>query len=102
MKKIVYIFLILLILFVIVIQFFRPPINNQPVTGDDFFSQLTDTPASIKDILKKSCYDCHSDQTYYPWYGNIAPVSWMLNKHIVEGKEELNFSDWGTMSIRKK
>ncbi|RIW14124.1 cytochrome C [Algoriphagus lacus] len=48
----------------------------------------------ISGILKTSCYDCHSNETQYPWYSNVAPVSWLVSKDVREAREELNFSTW--------
>ena len=53
-------------------------------------------------MLKTSCYDCHSSESKYPWYSNVAPVSWWVKDHINEGREELNFSEWGTFSDKRK
>ncbi len=58
--------------------------------------------AEIAGMVKTSCYDCHSYETRYPWYSNIAPVSWMLNHHIQEGREHVNFSIWGDYSSRRQ
>jgi hypothetical protein len=52
--------------------------------------------------LKRSCNDCHSNETVYPWYSNISPFSWLLAEHIEEGRRELNFSVWTTYSAKKK
>lgn len=73
-----------------------PDINMQ----NDFIG-MTNPPENVKTILKNACYDCHSYETKYPWYAEIAPVSWMLKKHINEGREEMNFSLWGTYSAKK-
>ena len=59
-------------------------------------------PDSVLLILKTSCYDCHSNNTTYPWYSKIQPVSWWLNDHISEGKRELNFDEFGSYSIRRQ
>ena len=53
-------------------------------------------------LLVASCYDCHSNTTYYPWYANLQPVGWILNRHIQKGKIELNFSDFGSYSSRRQ
>ena len=82
--------LVLLILLV-GIQFF--PTNN---------NQNKDIPKAVEDNLKKSCYDCHSNYTQYPWYNKIQPISWFLEKHIKEGKAELNFNEFGNLSTRRK
>jgi hypothetical protein len=51
-------------------------------------------PAEIVSMLKSACYDCHSDETKWPWYARVAPVSWWLVDHVNEGRAELTFSDW--------
>ena len=58
---------------------------------------VNNVPNSIKNTLQTSCYDCHSNNTYYPWYNKVQPVAWILESHIEEGKAELNFSDWNTL-----
>lgn len=88
MKKIL---TVLLVAFII-IQFF--PIdktNPAPTPGMDFLKIKT-VPEDVAKIINNSCYDCHSNETKYPWYSNIAPVSWFLKNHIDEGRKELNFS----------
>jgi len=59
-------------------------------------------PDSVEQILKTSCYDCHSNHTFYPWYAKIQPVSLWLADHIKEGKAELNFSEFGSYSLRRQ
>lgn len=93
--------LIVLIGSLIVIQFFRPERNLGPSPGSDMLAQL-DPPEELVQILQNSCYDCHSNQTEYPWYSQIAPASWVLDKHIREGKEQVNFSTFGTLEQRAK
>ncbi len=92
---------ILLIAFVIM-QFIRPDKNE--TTGDHLALFLTETnpPQEVREILKSSCYDCHSNQTEYPWYNAIAPVSYWIADHIDHGKGELNFSEWDSYGPRKK
>ena len=74
----------------IAIQFFRPALNksNQVFVTD--ISKIVTTSDSIKAILKNACYDCHSNNTNYPWYSNIQPVGWLMVKHTRKGKDELN------------
>lgn len=93
--------LFMLIGALIVIQFFRPERNHEPSTGSDMLVQL-DPPEDLVRILQNSCYDCHSNQTRYPWYSYVSPVSWVLDRHIREGKEEVNFSTYGTLEKREK
>ncbi len=98
LKKILKILLVILVL----IQFYRPEKNiSSEITTTDF---LVTTKASedIVSIFKTSCYDCHSNNTSYPWYAEVAPVSWWIAHHIDEAKEELNFSEWSTFSEKKK
>ena len=59
-------------------------------------------PAKIKNRLQVSCYDCHSNNTDYPWYSKIQPSAWYLEDHIQEGKDELNFNEWAEYSDRRK
>ncbi|MDG1477013.1 MAG: heme-binding domain-containing protein [Vicingaceae bacterium] len=91
-----------IILLLVGIQLIR---TNDAVTAyeasEDFIVQ-SGAPEDIQNILKTSCYDCHSNFTNIPWYGEIAPVSWYINDHINEGREELNFSVWGTYPLKKK
>ncbi len=91
-KKIFFGILILLI----VIQFFRIDKTNPKVIPSEEFFTVNAAPENIKQITKNACYDCHSNETKYPWYANVAPISWMLANHRNEGREHLNFSTWAT------
>ena len=91
-----------LLVALIVIQFIHPAKNiNTAVTADDF-NTIYPIPDSVNKILQKACYDCHSNNTRYPWYNNIQPVAWWLNDHINEGKRELNFSEYGKRPMAKR
>lgn len=92
-----------LLIVLIALQFFQPE-KNQTEDADyvALFETETKAPKELKEVLKTACYDCHSDNTVYPWYANIAPVSYWLDEHIEHGKEELNFSDWANYSAKKK
>lgn len=82
------------------IQFFPVPINqSDEILKTDFF-QIVEAPLNIQQVVKASCYDCHSNNTNYPWYGRVRPFAWFLQKHIREGKEDLNFSDFQDYSGR--
>ena len=59
-------------------------------------------PENVQAILKRSCFDCHSNHTTFPWYSNIAPVSWFTKYHVEEGREHLNFSTWEKYDDEKK
>jgi len=85
------------------IQFIQPARDNddaQALSTD--ISRIYSVPLNAQSILKASCYDCHSNYTSYPWYSYVQPVGWILEKHIRDGKEELNFSDFGTFSVRRQ
>ena len=84
------------------IQFIRPDSNNDNRVMVTDFVKTYEVPAQISSILRRTCYDCHSNNTEYPWYASIQPMGWLLNKHIKEGKKKLNFSEFGTYSERKQ
>lgn len=86
----------------VIIQFFRIDKSNPQSNPQDDILIVENVPNDIGMILKTSCYDCHSNATTYPWYSNIAPVSWWLKHHVDEGREELNFSVWATYSAKRK
>ena len=86
----------------IAIQFFKPAKNKS--VGDnpaDLLIQFN-VPEKVAGILKTSCYDCHSNNTRYPWYTKVQPMGWLLSKHIREGKEAVNFNEFGTFSKRRQ
>jgi hypothetical protein len=80
----------------IVLQFIPINRNNPPVEAD------LKAPEKVKLVLKKSCYDCHSNETHYPLYSYVFPASLYLAHHVEEGREELNFSNWEALSNSKK
>lgn len=51
-------------------------------------------------LAQRACFDCHSNETVWPWYSTVAPASWLLARHVTEGRENMNFSDWGEYSVR--
>lgn len=60
------------------------------------------TPVEVREVLETSCYDCHSNLTRWPWYSRVAPVSWLIGRDVTEGRDELNFSEWGDYSARRQ
>lgn len=89
MRKKIFIGIVLLL---VVIQFIRPARNvSQGTTANDISKAYT-VPPAVDSIMQRSCNDCHSNNTHYPWYANIQPVGWWLQMHVNDGKEELNFS----------
>ena len=101
MKSFKIILLILLIVFV-GIQFIPTKRNQSEGVPTTDFMIVNTVPQNISSTIKTSCYDCHSNNTYYPWYNKIQPVAWFLESHIDEGKAELNFSEWENYSERRK
>ena len=70
--------------------------DNPPAEGE------ISAPPAVQALLKRSCYDCHSNQTRWPWYARIAPVSWLVAHDVHEGREHLNFSTWGRYSADER
>lgn len=97
MKKVLN-FLYWFLIAVAVIQFIPVDRANPPVSRSENFIPLMHTPHEVSSVLKTACYDCHSNETVYPDYAYVAPVSWSLRHHVSEGREHLNFSVWGTYS----
>ena len=94
-------FWILLILF-IAIQFYRPARNKATRPFANAIENKYPMPEEVKNILKASCNDCHSNNTVYPWYAEIQPVRWWLDGHITDGKRGLNFDEYLSYPIRKQ
>lgn len=80
------------------LQLFRPNLSNPPVNPAEDLQQTANPPAAVMTALRTSCYDCHSNETQYPWYSQVAPVSWMVANNVREGREKLNFSTFGRLS----
>lgn len=78
---------------IVVIQFIRPNFTNPKV--DEQIALKADE--QVMNVLKKACYDCHSDETRYPLYSTISPISWLIVGHVSEGREALNFSQWSNI-----
>ncbi len=88
--------LIILIVILVAIQFIPVDKTNPTVTAE------LDAPMEVLSVFKRSCYDCHSNETVWPWYSNIAPVSWLVAADVNEAREHLNFSEWGNLSRKDK
>jgi hypothetical protein len=97
-----YLILGLILAVVLLMQFIRPEKNLGEIETQEDFLQASGVPDTLARIFLNSCYDCHSNNTRYPWYGNIAPASWIMGRHIREGKAHLNFSSWGIMDKAQK
>ncbi|MFC7356967.1 heme-binding domain-containing protein [Jejudonia soesokkakensis] len=102
MKKIIKAILVLALIAFVVMQFIRPEKNNGGYESVMIFEKETKPSIETASILKETCYDCHSDQTRYPWYAEIAPVSYWLDEHIQNGKKHFNVSEWDNYSPKRK
>lgn len=102
MKKALKIVALVLFIGFIVIQFIRPDFQNPPVNQAETLFAATAVPENVQAILNRSCKDCHSNETTYPWYSKIQPSAWFLAGHIADGRRELNFSVWKTYEPRRQ
>ena len=84
------------------IQFIPTERNQSYTVPETDFMLVHNVPETIQKKLQVSCYDCHSNNTQYPWYNKIQPAAWFLEDHIKEGKAELNFNEWDSLSSRRK
>lgn len=89
---------LLLLLVAIAIQFVPVNRTNPAVDPNQDYLKVSAAPAEVARLLKASCYDCHSNESKYPWYAYVAPVSFLTQNHIQEGRSKVNFSTWGTSS----
>ena len=97
MIKKIFIFLLFAL---VVIQFIRPKKNKAEGPQPNYIGNNFAIPEDVKSILAKACNDCHSNNTNYPWYSNFQPVLWWLDKHIKDGKKELNYDEYTSRSLR--
>jgi heme-binding protein len=99
MKRAFYI----LLLIIIVVQFFQPELPEVSLSNpNDLIASNKEIPAEIQDILRNSCYDCHSNETEYPWYSYVSPVSFLISRDTRVGRTELNFSNWEELNKIEK
>jgi hypothetical protein len=96
-----WLFVVLLVV-VIGMQFVRPSRANPPIEASKTVDATGKVPADVQAILARSCNDCHSHATKWPWYTNIAPISWSIADHVEDGRKELNFSLWGDYKTRRQ
>lgn len=83
-------------------QFVRPARTNPPVDESRVIGAHLSVTPEVAAILDRSCNDCHSNLTRWPWYSNFAPVSWFVIDHVNEGRSEMNFSDWAQYPTRQQ
>ena len=94
--------LLVIVIVLVGLQFFRPDRNIESQPSSSEISGVVSIPDPVKVILQNACYDCHSNNTKYPWYANIQPTGWWLAGHIKEAKGDLNFSEFGGYEQRKQ
>jgi len=97
-KKLILVFVII----IGVIQFFQIDKENPPVDQSKDFIAMTNPSIEVTNILKTSCYDCHSHETKYPWYTYASPLSWWIKYHINDGRKHFNFSTWADYDAKKQ
>jgi hypothetical protein len=97
-KKILFISVILFI----ALQFIRPVHNKKGQVQPTDISKVITIPDTVQILLKNACYDCHSNNTDYPWYSNVQPMGWLMAYHIKQAKSQLNFSEFGSYSQRRQ
>jgi hypothetical protein len=102
MKKTLKRIVLILIIVFVGIQFIPTKLNESKEVYEKDFINTYEVPLEISKKLEISCYDCHSNNTNYPWYNKIQPIPWFLEEHINEGKSELNFNEFGDYSERKQ
>ena len=95
-KRVLKIGALALPILLLVVQLIPVDRTNPPGEGE------IGTPPQVAAILQRACYDCHSNQTVWPWYSKIAPVSWLIARDVHEGRKELNFSVWSSYSDKRK
>jgi len=102
MKKFLKTLTLVLLIVLVAIQFFPTERNESDIVPKTDFLLVNKPPKEIAVILQGTCYDCHSNNTSYPWYNKIQPAAWFLEDHVKEGKAELNFNEWDDLSDRRK
>lgn len=98
MKSILFKIILFVLAIFIVIQFFGVNKSVPEIEPSVDFLNIHQPPVNVESIFRSACYDCHSYETTYPWYSNIQPVAWWLQRHIDEGREEMNLSRWDEYS----
>lgn len=95
------ILLILLATFAVA-QFIRPDTRLPSTDPTRGIIAIAQPDEEVAGLLRAACYDCHSNETQYPWYDRITPVNWWVQHHVNEGREESNLSEWATMSEKHR
>jgi Haem-binding domain len=93
---------IIVVVLLVVIQAIRPARTNPEVDESKTISAAATVTSDVSAILQRACDDCHSNKTTWPWYSEIAPVSWLLVDDVNDGRKDLSLSEWGTYDTQKK
>ncbi len=93
--------LLVLVALLVVAQVFRPARTNPTIDPKNEIFASVAVPPDVAWILARSCNDCHSNRTVWPWYSNVAPISWLVAYDVNHGRSTLNFSEWGTRNPEK-
>jgi hypothetical protein len=102
MKKILWRLALIIIALIVLIQLYRPErYTTTEITSDDV-TKVLNVPDNVQNVIKRSCYDCHSNHTRWPWYSGVAPVSWFVISDVSRGRAKMNFSEWGKYSKTKQ
>jgi hypothetical protein len=102
MKRALKIIVVVLFIGFVVIQFIRPDMTNPPVVAEQTLEASVQVPENVAAILKRSCADCHTNNTIFPWYSKIQPAAWFQMSHINDGRRHLNLSEWAKLEDRRK
>jgi len=88
-------------LILVSLQFTSPPHTNPAIDELQKLQGTTSVSREVPALFDRSCNDCHSNQTAWPWYSQLAPVSWLLTRDVNEGRQQVNFSEWGKYNQRQ-
>lgn len=81
---------------IVLIQFWPVERTNPRVSSD------IQTPKEVEEVLRAACYDCHSNETRWPWYSHVAPVSWLIAHDVTEARDRFNLSEWGSVPAEER
>ncbi len=93
---------IAILLFLVISQFFKIDKVNPEVHSDQDFLSITNPTEKVATMIKNQCYDCHSNESTYPWYSDYAPLSWWVKSNVNGAREKINFSTWGLLPEKKR
>lgn len=92
----------ILVVFLIAIQFIQPKRTNPPAIPSRALSAHVRVPEEVEGLLRRACGDCHSNQTVWPWYSHVAPISWVVIDDVNQGRRHMNFDDWEAQQSPKQ